>query len=210
MIIGAMMAGALFAAALPPDIHPDSLSRLPVIDRSKLDAESQRVYDSIRGNNPTIGSTGPSAVTMYSPGVAEPVFRLNQYLRKTVVGPRYFELSALIAAREFDQGYEWSGHEPAGLRAGLEQAVIDVVKFGRDPSALAEKDRTVILAGRELLRQNRLSSERWARLVELFGQQGAVEIVSIIADYSMAAIILNAVDQRPLEGRGPSLPPKAK
>ena len=28
-----------------------------------------------------------------------------------------FEISALVGAREFDQQYEWSGHEPAALRA---------------------------------------------------------------------------------------------
>ena len=32
------------------------------------------------------------------------------------MGPRYFQLSVLIAAREIDQQYEWSAHEPAGLR----------------------------------------------------------------------------------------------
>jgi hypothetical protein len=38
----------------------------------------------------------------------------------------------LITAREIDQQYEWSAHEPAGVRAGLEQSVIDVVKYDRD------------------------------------------------------------------------------
>jgi len=76
MIIGALMAAAMSTAmpapgALPADIHPDSMSRLPVIDRASLDAEGQRVYDAIRGSNPSIGKTGPSAVTMYSAGVAE-------------------------------------------------------------------------------------------------------------------------------------------
>jgi 4-carboxymuconolactone decarboxylase len=216
MIAAAMMAGAVFAAApapaaLPPDIHPQSMSRLPVIDREALDAEGKRVYDVLRGRSPTLGPTGPAAATIYSPGVAEPVQQLNQYLRKTVVGPRFFELSALIAARELDQAYEWSGHEPAGLKAGLEQTVIDVIKFDRDPAGLSEKDRTVILAGRALFRHDhKLSSPLWAKLVEQFGTQGAVEVVSIMADYAMAAIILNAVDQRVPDGRASTLPARAK
>jgi 4-carboxymuconolactone decarboxylase len=215
MIVGVLAAGAIYAAAagsaaLPPDIHPDSMSRLPVIDRETLDAEGQRVYDVIRGHNPTIGKSGPAAVTMYSPGVAEPVNDLNRYLRKTVVGPRFFELCALVAAREFDQPFEWTNHEPAGLRAGLEQPVIDVVKFNRDPAGLSQKDTTVIQAGRALFREHRLNSALWAKLVELFGTQGAVEIVSIMADYGMAATILTAVDQRLPEGRASLLPPNDK
>src|SRR3954468_17660513 len=98
MILGVLMAGAMSAAApaaLPADIHPDSMSRLPVIDREKLDAEGKRVYDVIRGKNPTIGNTGQAAVTIYTPGGAEPFNNLNNYVRKTVVGPRFFELSAI-------------------------------------------------------------------------------------------------------------------
>jgi hypothetical protein len=44
----------------------------------------------------------------------------------------------LITAREIDQQYEWSAHEPAGLRAGLEQPVIDAVKYDRDVTGLTE------------------------------------------------------------------------
>ena len=69
----------------------------------------------------------------------------------------------LITAREIDQQYEWSAHEPAGLRAGLEQSVIDVVKYDRDVKGLAEKDATLIRFGRALYREHKISSELWAR-----------------------------------------------
>src|SRR6187455_1211642 len=130
--------------------------------------------------------TGPPPVTIYSPGAAEPIQALNQYLRKSVVGPRYFELSALLAAREIDQQYEWSGHEPAAVRAGLEQSVIDVVKFNRDPAGLAEKDATVIRLGRAMFRDHKVSPELWAKTVQFFGRQGALEVTMIMADYAMA------------------------
>jgi len=59
---------------------------------------------------------------MYSPITAEPIHVLNQNLRKTVAGSRYFELSALLAAREFDQQYEWSGHEADEVRGVFQTA----------------------------------------------------------------------------------------
>jgi 4-carboxymuconolactone decarboxylase len=189
------------------DIHPDSLSRVPPVDRASLDAEGQRIYDAIAGGRP-LTRTGPAAVSMYSPKAAAPVHELNQYLRKTVVGSRFFELSALIAAREMDQQYEWSGHEPAGLKAGLEQSVIDVVKFNRPVTGLSDKDATVILLGRALLREHKVSSELWARTVELFGRQGAIEITLIMGDYVMAGMMLTAVDQQLPAGRQASLPPR--
>jgi 4-carboxymuconolactone decarboxylase len=195
-------------ATRPPDIHPESLSRLPPVQRAGLDTEGQRIWDALAGPGKALTPTGPSAVTMHSPKAAEPIFALNQVLRKTVAGARYFELAALVAAREFDQQYEWSAHEPAGLKAGLEQSVIDVVKYNRDPAAVAEKDATVIRLGRALFRDHRVSSELWAQMVEHFGRQGAVEVTMIMADYAMAGFILTAVDQQLPPERKPLLPPR--
>ena len=194
-------------AKLPPDIHPTSFSRLPPVDRAALDEEGKRVWDHVAGERP-LPATGPAAVSMYSPGAAGPIQDLNQYLRKTVVGPRFFELSALVAAREFDQVYEWSGHEPAGRRAGLDQAVLDAVKFNRDVAGLPEKEATVIRLGRALLREHKVSPALWAKTVELFGRQGAVEITAIIGDYVMVGVMLTAADQQLPPGREALLPVK--
>ena len=192
---------------LPPDINPTSYSRLPPLDRAALDDDGKRVWDYVAGER-GMPPTGPGPVSMYSPGSAKPIQELNQYLRKTVVGPRFFELSALVAAREFDQQYEWSGHEPAGRRAGLEQATIDAVKLNRDVAGLPEKDATVIRLGRALFREHKVPPALWAKTVELFGKQGAVEITAIMGDYAMAAVMLTAVDQQLPPGREALLPIK--
>jgi len=191
--------------SLPADIHPETLSRLPPVQRDDLDAEGQRVWDAIAGSR-GMPRTGPAPVSMHSPGAALPIHELNQYLRRTVAGSPYFELSALIAAREFDQQYEWSGHEPAALRAGLDQAVIDAVKFDREVDGLPETDATVIRFGRALLRDHEVSPELWAAMVELFGTQGAIEIAAIIGDYVMAGLMLTAVNQQLPPDREAMLP----
>jgi len=195
-------------SARPADIHPESLSRLPPLTRGDLDAEGQKIWDYLVGVNGTMPKTGPPPVTIYSPKVAEPIQALNQYLRRSIVGTRYFELSALVAARAFDQQYEWSGHEPAALRAGLEQSIIDVVKYDRDESGVPEKEATVIRLGRALFRDHSVSSELWAKAVELFGRQGAIEVTTIMADYAMVGFMLTAVDQQLPPDRKPLLPPR--
>jgi len=191
---------------LPTDIHPESLSRLPPVQRADLDEDGRRIWDALAGAAKTIPRTGPSAVTMHSPRVAEPIYALNQVLRKTVAGSRYFELAALVAAREFDQQYEWSAHEPAGLKAGLEQSVIDVVKYNRELAGVPDKDATVIRLGRAIFRDHKVSSELWAKMEQHFGRQGAVEVTTIMADYAMAGFILTAVDQQLPPDRKPLLP----
>ena len=113
----------------------------------------------------------------------------------------------LIAAREIDQQYEWSAHEPAGRRQGLEQNVIDVVKYDRPVTGLADKDATMITFGRTLLREHEVSSELWAKMVGLLGRQGTVDFMSIMGDYTRVGIMLNAVDQHLPPTREALLPP---
>jgi 4-carboxymuconolactone decarboxylase len=213
MTLAALMVVAAAATAngqpaRPADIHPESLSRLPPLTRAELDADGQRIWDYLVGVNGTMPKTGPAAVTIYSPKAAEPIQALNQYLRRSLVGPRYFELSALVASREFDQQYEWSAHEPAALRAGLEQSIVDAVKYNRDVAGVPEKDATVIRLGRALFRDHKVSSALWATAVELFGRQGAIEVTTIMADYAAVGFLLTAVDQQLPPERKPLLPPR--
>ena len=193
--------------APPPGIDGESLSRLPVVVRESLDAEGKRVYDYIAGRGGTAPKTGPGGVSLHSPAAAEAIQMLNQALRRTVIGAKYFEISALVGAREFDQQYQWSGHEPAAVRAGVDQAAIDAIKFDRDVAGLEEKSATVITMGRQLFRgTHQLNAEVWAQAVRLFGPQGALEITMVMGDYAMAAVMLNAVNQQLPPGRPALLP----
>lgn len=204
--LGALVVSAQTAPKLPADVDPNSYSRLPFVKRDQLNAEGQRVYDKIVAKDRATPATGPVATSLYSPGVAEPMNQLNQYLRNTVVGQHYFEVCALLGAREYDQYYEWSAHEPGAVRAGVDQKVIDAIKFNRDVDGLPEKDATVIRFGRALLHDHKVSPALYAQVVEMFGRQGMFELSAIIGDYVMAAIMLDAVDQQLPPDRKPLLP----
>jgi 4-carboxymuconolactone decarboxylase len=85
--------------------------------------------------------------------------------------------------------------------------VIDVIKYARPVTGLPEKEATVIEFGRALLRgDHQVSSAMFAKLVALFGRQGTVEITMIMGDYTMTAMLLNAVDQHLPADREPLLP----
>src|SRR5206468_1891484 len=105
-----------------------------------------------------------------------------------------------------DQQYEWSAHEPAGLRAGLEQSVIDAVKYDKDVKGLAEKDATLIRFGRSLFREHKVGSDLWAKMVDQFGRQRTVEIIALMGDYFTVGMMMNAVDQHLPPERQPLLP----
>jgi hypothetical protein len=192
---------AIAQAKLPADIDPVTLSRLPPVTPADLDAEGQKLL-AARPNFKA--GPGPTHVTIYSPNDRNLGIPMGN---GSFVGARNFQLATLIAAREIDQQFEWTNHEPAGLRVGLEQSVIDVVKYNRDVAGLSEADATFITFGRALLREHRVSSELWADMVRLFGKQGTVTLMTIMGEYLKVGMMLNAVDQHLPEGREPLLPP---
>jgi 4-carboxymuconolactone decarboxylase len=199
LLIGVIPAVTLDAQTpLPPDINPVTLSRLPPVTRNDLDPEGQKIFDA-RTTPPTPGP-GPGHVTISSPKVAEAYGALGRALgvpsgQTFPLGNRVYQLVVLITAREIDQQYEWSAHEPAGLRAGLEQSVIDVVKFDKDVKGLAGKDATLIQFLRTLMRDHKVSSELWAKMMEDFGRQRTIEIMALMGDYFVVGTMMNAVDQ---------------
>jgi hypothetical protein len=188
-------------SALPPDIDPVTLSRLPPVTPADLDEEGQKLL-AARPNFKA--GPGPTHVTIYAPDGRDLGIPTGE---KSPVGPRYFQLAVLIIAREIDQQFEWSAHEPYGLRQGLEQSVIDVVKYNKDVKGLGDKDATLITFGRTLYREHHVSSELWAKMVSLFGRQHTVELMTIMGDYFRVGFMLNAVDQHQPPDRPALLPP---
>ena len=187
--------------ALPPDVNPVTLSRLPWVTPEDLDEEGKQLLAKSPEAKP---GPGPTHVTRYSPRERNLGIPSGT---NSPVGARDFQLAVLIMAREIDQQYEWSAHEPAGLRQGLEQSVIDVVKNNRPVTGLSDKDATFITFGRTLYREHHVSSELWAKMISLFGRQHTVELMTIMGDYFRVGFMLNAVDQQQPPDRPALLPP---
>jgi 4-carboxymuconolactone decarboxylase len=211
MLAGLWFAGAAWAqtaATLPPDIDPVSLTRLPQLKRADLDDEGKAVYDRIVKDGPT-PTTGPVAVSLYSPKIAESWNELNGFLRYNGdLSPRHTEVAIVVAAWEIEQQYEYSAHEPAALRYGAPQAVIDTIKYDREPVGLSPEETVIIKVGRQIMREHKLDSDLYAEAVKLFGRKGLVEMVTVMGDYVMVGMVLTAIDQHLPPDRPALLPPR--
>jgi 4-carboxymuconolactone decarboxylase len=197
------------SAPLPKDVHPESLSRLPLRRREEMDEQGQRFYDAVVGpqSRTLVGLRGPSGIWLHSPALGERVRAVNQYLRfEAALGRRLTELAILVTARELDNQFEWTAHEPAALAEGLGQEIIDVVKHRRPATGLSPEESAIIAFGREVLRDKKVRSETFARAVELLGHEGVVNLAALIGNYASTAIMLNAVDQHVHPDRQPLLP----
>jgi hypothetical protein len=211
-----ILAGVLLTAAasaqqntatpLPADIDPVTLTRLPQLTRADLDDEGKAIYDKIVGDGP-VPTTGPVSMSLYSPKIALAFNDLNSFLRYNGdLSPRHTEVAICVAAFEIKQQYEYSAHEPAALRYGAPQAVIDTIKFDREPVGLSPEETVIIKVGRQIMREHKLDSDLYAEAVRLFGRKGLVEMVTVMGDYVMVGMVLTAIDQHLPPSRPPLLP----
>ena len=194
---------------LPEDVYPDSLSRLPLVKREDMDEQGKRFYDSVVGpqSRTLVGLQGPSGIWLHSPTLGEHQRAVNQYLRyETHLERRLTELAILVTAREIDSQFEWTAHEPAALREGLSPAIIDVVRHGKPISGLPETEALIVRFGREIFRERKVRSQTFAEALRILGAEGVVNLVALMGNYAMTAVIFRALDQQLRPDQAPLLP----
>ena len=194
---------------IPEGIHEDSWARVPTISRESLDADGQRAYDVIVNPDSryATGLRGPIGMWMNSPLMAEHLFPASSYLRFGADGnrdQRLAELAILTAARALNSQYEWSAHEGLGRSAGLEEEIIELLRWDTplaeagDLPGLNEPERTIIRVVRELIRDPKLSDEAFEAAQRIFGNRGLMDIAGLIGHYTLVNYTLKAFDvQRP-------------
>jgi 4-carboxymuconolactone decarboxylase len=205
------------AADIPQDIHEDSWARLPTLSRESLDAEDQRAFDIIVNPDSryATGLRGPIGMWMYSPRMAEHLFPASTYLRYGADGKRdqrLTELAILTTARELDSQYEWTAHEPLARTAGLEEEIIELLRFGRPLSdagslpGLGERERTIIRVARELINEPKVSAETFVEAQTLFGNKGVMDLTGLVGYYTFVNYTLKTFDLQRTPGSQLLLP----
>ena len=193
---------------VPDDILPETMARLPQVSRDSLDAAGQRAFDTyVRpGTGYENGPRGPVAMWLHSPVLAEAIFDVRQRVRYgTKKDQRLTELIILSTAREIDHQYEWSAHEPLAQAAGLEQEIIEVIKYRKNLGGLSTiaglgaTERLLIQFTRELVSEEKVRSDTYAQAIEHFGSEGLMDIVGLIGYHNFMAMTRKAFDvQRPI------------
>jgi len=190
-------------AKLPADLDAQSRARLPFLKSSEVDAKGKRVVD-IFGKSGTV--SGPLAFATYNPAVGQALLDLHDAaVTGGTLDAHTRELAILVACRATNYNLEWNAHEASGVRAGIEAKVIDVVRNNGPLTGLNEKDATVIRFGRQLFNDRKVDSATFAKVVELWGKRGAMDMVAVMNTYAVSGYFAIAVDERAAEGKA-SLP----
>ena len=200
ILIAALASLIAYAQAkLPADLDAQSRARLPYLKSSEVDAKGKRVVD-VFGKGGTV--SGPLAFATYNPAVGQALLDLHDAaVTGGTLDAHARELAILVACRATNYNLEWNGHEASGVRAGIDAKVIDVVRNNSPLTGLNEKDAAVIRFGRQLFNDKKVDSATFAKVVELWGKRGAMDMVAVMNTYAVSGFFAIAVDEHPAEGK---------
>jgi 4-carboxymuconolactone decarboxylase len=167
--------------------------RLPTLSEDTLDPRQRALLDSIRsGPRSKVSLAGPFGVYMHSPEFGEVAQQLGAFCRyKTSLKPRLSEFAILVTARHWRAQYEWHAHAQIAQRVGVLPDTISDLKEGRVPTGAPEDEQDLYAFIQELYKTKRVSDDTYARVHELLGDAGMVELVGILGYYALVAMTLD-------------------
>jgi 4-carboxymuconolactone decarboxylase len=170
------------------------MARVPYVDREKMDAEGQEIYDRIRRdrNADTVGLQ--FRALLHRPKVASFLTSMGAELRFRSAMPEDIkEFAIIVLAREWNSDIEWTAHSALAAKAGVSAASIEAVRTGKPASALTDQQQVITRFVQELLREKRLSDDTFAAAQKLLGTEGVVDLTLTCGYYTainMAQIAL--------------------
>jgi 4-carboxymuconolactone decarboxylase len=170
------------------------MARYREIAVAEMTPAQKQVHDEIvSGKRGRFG--GPFQLLIRSPEACRHLSRLGEFLRwGSSLPPALSELAICLTARHIRSNYEWHAHAPLAIEAGVPAAAIEAIRTGGAPQFRAKDQALVYRTVTELIDANRLSDASFAEAVGAFGEQGMVELGTIIGYYTAIGNALNVFE----------------
>lgn len=171
--------------------------RLPMPDAASMNAAQREAADALIAG-PRKGVYGPFLPLLRSPALLDRVARVGEYLRfDSVLDARIRELVICAASRHVSNQFEWLMHAPLAVKAGVAQATIDALHAGARPRQLPADEETALDFTRELLHTHGVSEPTYEAALKLLGEQGVVELSTLIGYFVMVSWLMNVARTPP-------------
>ena len=170
------------------------MPRIPAVaSKADMAPDGQHVFDQVMA---VFGRVrGPFSMLLHSPKLAERLLPMVPFAREvTIVEPQLRQIAVLTAVRERDANYVWAAQVDASRRAGLREAVIDLLRAKGDPTGLPPEERDIVAYMRQLIRTNRVEQPVFDALLQRHGAQWLVELTAIANFYVALCGVVNAFD----------------
>jgi 4-carboxymuconolactone decarboxylase len=179
------------------------MARYRELSPADMSAPQKAVVDEIvSGKRGRFG--GPFQILIRSPEVCRHLGRLGEYLRwGSSLSPALSELAICLTARHIRANYEWHAHAPLAVEGGVPAAAIEAIRTGGTPHFEAKDQALVYRLVTELIDTKRLSDASFAEGIAAFGEQGVVELGTIIGYYTAIGNALNVFEVGLPAGQAP-------
>ena len=168
--------------------------RIPPVTRESVREDLRETFDEV-SSGPGGAGTGPMSVLKHSPELAKRALPLFSYVRnESTVPPKARELAMLTTARAMDCPYIWHVHVSLGRTAGLSDELLIALRDKQPLPEMSPDESAVLNLGMEFFLTRRVSQDTFQAALDQFGQQGFVELTTLMGYYAMLAFNANAVD----------------
>lgn len=179
--------------------------RLSKLDQDDLTDDQRAVLDAIqsgprRSRHGTIGLIGPFGVWVRAPRVGLATQALGAAARFDSRLPENVKEVAICTVGAFYRArFEFAAHRQLAIAAGVSAAEVEKLRVGETPSFSGAEDLAYRVAT-SLLNRHGLDSNTYDGARGRFGEEGLIELVTIIGYYCMVALTLNAFEVPLTEG----------
>jgi 4-carboxymuconolactone decarboxylase len=174
------------------------MSRLTLRTRDELTPEQREEYDDLTRTRPPredgwIG--GPFDAWLLSPELSHRLRGLAVMLwERTTLDRGMVELAICITGRHWEANVEWAAHAPRAIEYGIASEVLEAVYEERRPEFAPPEQVLLYDVCMSLHRERALPEALYERAVEAFGEQGLVELISVIGFYTLVSMTLKAFE----------------
>ncbi|MGZ5035483.1 MAG: carboxymuconolactone decarboxylase family protein [Usitatibacter sp.] len=185
------------------------IERMPPMDPARMsDVQRKAAAELIAG--PRKGVVGPFIPLMRSPVLMDRLGRVGEYLRfENALPQKLVELAILVTSRHVTNQFEWALHHPLAVKAGVARSTLDAVAEGRRPEGMPPDEAAVHDFAAEVLRGGAVSDAAYARVRDLFGEQGVVDLTATVGYFVTVCLVMNVAGTPPPQSGVAPLKPMA-
>jgi 4-carboxymuconolactone decarboxylase len=135
---------------------------------------------------------GPFNAWLRSPDLGNRLQKVGEYIRFGSSVPLHLnEFAILITARYWTSQFEWFAHSAMALKAGLRPEIVAALANNKRPPGMQEDEAAVYRFCSQLHRRKKVGDKAYQRVVALFGEQGAMDLIGACGYYTLVSMTLN-------------------
>ena len=156
-----------------------------------LSNEQKEIHDAIV-NGPRGHVVGPLRIWLNNPGLAKSAQTVGAYARYGTSLPQALsELAILTTGRVWSSEFEWEHHAPLAIEGGIDPKHVDTISLGKRPLFEKPEEQAVFDFAAEANILKNVSDITYKNLVDILGENAAIDIVGICGYYSLNSMTLN-------------------